>query len=235
MDDLDVPKGVYTSTLAVHPGTGGETLDESIDPECPTYAAYVRTKWRAHFEVARPMMADGLPLVVVQPGIVYGPHGGTSTDLIRDYLTGDLPVVPRDWAMPFDHAEDVARAHVRAMETGTPGEEYIVASRARTLPEVFGRAEEITGITAPRPVPDAVFGTLARLMRLVERVTRPPAGFESEGLDFLSGRRWDVDNTKATRELGVEFRSLREGFRDYLPWELDDLGMETRTERSAPS
>jgi dihydroflavonol-4-reductase len=72
-------------------------------------------------------------------------------------------------------------------------------------------------------------------MRLVERVTRPPAGFESEGLDFLSGRRWDVDNTKATRELGVEFRSLREGFRDYLPWELDDLGMETRTERSAPS
>jgi dihydroflavonol-4-reductase len=32
MDDLDIPKGVYTSTIGVYPGTSGKTLDESIDP-----------------------------------------------------------------------------------------------------------------------------------------------------------------------------------------------------------
>jgi dihydroflavonol-4-reductase len=235
MNDLEIPKGVYTSTVGVYPGTSGETLDGSIDPDCPTYAEYVRTKWQAHFEVARPMMEDGLPLVIVQPGIVYGPHGGESTDMFRDYLKGDLPMIPRDWAMPFDHADDIAQAHLRAMERGTVGEEYIVASQARTLPEVFGHAEEITGVPAPRPVPDVVFGTLATAMRNVERVTIPPEGFESEGLDFLSGRQWDVDNTKSKRELGIEFRSLEEGFRDYLPWELEQLGMDMRTEQSAPS
>ncbi|WP_433634448.1 NAD-dependent epimerase/dehydratase family protein [Halomicrococcus sp. NG-SE-24] len=235
MDDLDIPKGVYTSTIGVYPGTSGEKLDESIDPDCPTYAEYVRTKWQAHFEVARPMIEDGLPLVIVQPGIVYGPHGETSTDMIRDYLTSDLPIIPRNWAMPFDHAEDIAHAHLNAMESGTLGEEYIVASQARTLPEVFAYAEEITGTPAPRPVPDVVFSTLATIMRNVERVTIPPEGFESEGLDFLSGRQWSVDNTKSKRELDIEFRPLEEGLRDYLPWELNQLGMDKRPEQSAPS
>ena len=235
MDQFGIPKGVYTSSLGVYPGTSGETLDESINPNCPTYAEYVRTKWQAHFEVARPMMEGGLPLVIVQPGIVYGPHGGTSTDLIQDYLTGDLPIIPRDWAMPFDHAEDTANAHLKAMEKGTPGEEYIIASQARTLSEVCDCAEEITGIPAPRPIPDVVFGTLATVMRTVERFRIPPAGFESEGLEFLAGRQWNVDNTKSKRELGVEFRSLVGGLGDYLPWELDQLGMDKRIEQSAPS
>jgi dihydroflavonol-4-reductase len=235
MDQFDIPKGVYTSTLGVYPGTSGETLDESITPDCPTYAEYVRTKWRAHFEVARPMMEGGLPLVIVQPGMVYGPYGGTSTDLIQDYLTGDLPIIPSDWAMPFDHVDDIAQAHLKALEKGAPGEEYIIASQARTLTEVCGRAEAITGIPAPRPVPDIVFSTLATVMQYVERVTIPPEGLESEGLEFLAGRQWNADNTKARRELGVEFRSLAEGLRDYLPWELDKLGMEGRIEQSAPS
>lgn len=52
-------------------------------------------------------------------------------------------------------------------------------------------------------------------------------------LDFLSGRQWNVDNTKATRELGVEFRSLEEGLRDYLPWELEQLGMDGPIEQPA--
>lgn len=233
---LDVPRGVYTSTVGVYPGTSGDTLDESIDPECPTYAEYFRTKWEAHFEVARPMMADGLPLVVVQPGGVYGPHDklyGSGRAVFRDYLTGDLPMVPRDWTLPMDHAEDIARAHVRAMDVGVPGEEYIVASEPRTLPEVLSCAEEITGIPAPRAVPDAIFGGLAALMRGAERVVTPPEGFEAELLEFLAGRQFDVDNTKARRELGLEFRTLEDGLRDYLAWELDQLGMDARVERSA--
>jgi dihydroflavonol-4-reductase len=231
MDDLDIPKGVYTSTTGVYPGTSGETLDESIDPPRPTWSKYARTKWEAHFEVARPLMEDGLPLVIVQPSGVYGPHGGTSTELFRNYLTGDVPMIPRNWAMAYDHAEDIAQAHLKAMEEGTPGEEYIISSQARTMVELLECAEEITGIPAPRPVPDAVFATLATVMRNVERVTTPPEGFESEALDLLAGRQWYVDNSKAKRELGVEFRSLEEGLRDYLPWELDQLGMETRIEQ----
>ena len=236
MDELDIPKGVYTSTIGVYPGTSGDTLDESIDPECPIYAEYMRTKWEAHFEVAKPMMEDGLPLVIVQPGGVYGPHDklyGSGRAVFRDYLTGDLPMIPRDWALPMDHAGDIAQAHIRAMEVGEPGEEYIVASEARTMSEVLDCAEEITGIPAPRAVPDAVFGGLATIMRRAERIITPPEGLEAELLDFLAGRQFTVDNTKAKRELGLEFRSLEDGMRDYLAWELDQLGMDRRIEQPA--
>jgi dihydroflavonol-4-reductase len=229
IDELDIPKGVYTSTVGVYPGTSGDTLDESVTPECPTFAVYFRTKWQAHYEVAQPMMDDGLPLVIVQPGAVYGPLDklyGSARGAFRDYLTGDLPFVPRNWKLPFDYVEDTARAHIRAMEDGVPGEEYIIASEPRTIVEVFARAEEITGVPAPRVVSDVVFSGLARVMRVAERVVTPPEGLEAEMMEFFAGKRYNVDNTKATRELGIEHRPLEDGLREYLAWEIDQLDMD---------
>jgi dihydroflavonol-4-reductase len=234
IDELDVPKAVYTSTVGVYPGTGDERLDETVDPEPPTSAVYFRTKWQAHYEVARPMIDDGLLLVIVQPGVIYGPHDklyGSARGAFRDYLTGDPPMIPQGIIMPFDYVADTARAHVRAMEDGEPGEEYIIASEPRTFGDVFGRAEGITGIPASRTVPDGVFGGLAGLMRIVERVATPPEGFEAELLEFFAGSQYDTDNTKATRNLGLEHRPVEEGLREYLAWELNQLEADGTTVR----
>ena len=236
IDELDIRKGVYTSTVGVYPGTSGEPIDESVVPDCPTFAVYFRTKWEAHFEVAKPMIEEGLPLVIVQPGAVYGPHDklyGSARGAFRDYLTGDLPMVPRDWTLSFDYAADTAQAHRLAMEKGTPGEEYIVASEPRTMSEVFGCAEDITGIPAPRVAPDWVFGVLAKAMRGVERVTTPPEGLEPEMMDFFAGRQYFVDTSKAERELGITHRPLREGLAEYLAWEGDQLGIDIDIRQAA--
>ena len=233
MAELDVPKGVYTSIVGVYPGTSGRELDESVDPPCPTFGVYFRTKWEAHYEVARPMMEAGLPLVVVQPGAVYGPGDkpyGSARAAFRDYLTGDLPMIPRDFKLPFDYVEDAADAHVRAMADGTPGEEYIVASEPRTMVEVFEVAEEITGVSAPRAAPGWVFGGLAKAVGVAERVVTPPEGFESELLAFFAGRQYDTDNSTARRELGIDHRSLRAGLRDYFEWEREQLASAPRSD-----
>lgn len=236
MDELDVSKGVYTSTVGVHPGTSGAVIDETTKPACPTFAVYYRTKWEAHYKVARPMMADGLPLVIVLPSAIYGPGDkpeGSMRGIFQAYLTGDLPALPRESRLSFDFVADTARAHRMAMERGTPGEEYIIASEARPLAEPFHQAESLTGIPAPRAVPAATFAALARIMRLVERVTTPPAGFEPELLSFAAGRQYDVDTRKARRELGLEHRSLEAGLREYLAWELDQLEMDVSIEGDA--
>jgi nucleoside-diphosphate-sugar epimerase len=110
IDELDVPKAVYTSTVGVYPGTGDERLDETVDPEPPTSAVYFRTKWQAHYEVARPMIDDGLLLVIVQPGVIYGPHDklyGSARGAFRDYLTGDPPMIPQG----NNHAVRLRRGH----------------------------------------------------------------------------------------------------------------------------
>ncbi len=149
---------------------------------------------------------------------------------MREYLTGDLLALPRGLVMPFDHAADTAAAHVLAMERGTPGEEYIVAGEPRNVLEVFDLAEELTGVPRPRAVPDAVFGWLARAVGLLERVVTPPRGYESELLSFAAGRKYDVDNSKAARDLGVEHRPLAEGLREYLSWEIDRMGLDVDVE-----
>jgi nucleoside-diphosphate-sugar epimerase len=63
-------------------------------------------------------------------------------------------------------------------------------------------------------------------MRLVERVVTSPEGFEAELLEFFAGKQYNVDNAKATRELALEHRPLEAGLREYLAWELDQLGTE---------
>src|SRR5262249_21366487 len=73
MQQLEIPRGVYTSTLAVNGDTHGQIVDERYYSGGPWLSEYDRTKWVAHYEVAEPMMRSGLPLVIVQPGGVYGP------------------------------------------------------------------------------------------------------------------------------------------------------------------
>jgi nucleoside-diphosphate-sugar epimerase len=73
MRDLRIPKGVYTSTLAVFSDTGGREVDEGYYHAGPFLSEYDRTKWKAHYEVALPLIREGLPLVIAQPGVIYGP------------------------------------------------------------------------------------------------------------------------------------------------------------------
>jgi nucleoside-diphosphate-sugar epimerase len=220
MDALDVPKGVYTSTLAVNSDTRGAVVDEDYRYFGPHLTAYDRTKWAAHYEVAAPMVADGLPLVTVMPGLVYGP-GDTSVfgDALRDFLRGDLPVIPRDVAYSPGHVEDVARGHLLAMERGTPGEEYIVGGDPATLVDLFDHVAEAAGRDPPRAVSPAVFGALAPVAGLLERLVPLPKEYRSESLRVLAGVTYLGDNAKATAELGLEHRPLREGLAETVAYE----------------
>ncbi|WP_255170596.1 NAD-dependent epimerase/dehydratase family protein [Natrononativus amylolyticus] len=230
MGELGVPRGVYTSTIGVYPPAAGGTIDESVAPDRPDGSVYVRTKWQAQYEVAQPMIDDGLPLVIVQPGIVYGPgdkRHGSVRQFFRDYLQGNVPLCPREgYYAPLDHVEDTARAHVLAMDRGEPGDVYIIANEPRELTEVLAFAEECTGVPAPRAVSPKLFGGLAGALSVVERAVTPPKGFEAEWVRMFAGTRWPVDNTKATTELGLEHRPLEDGLCEYLDWEAERLAAE---------
>jgi nucleoside-diphosphate-sugar epimerase len=216
MYDSVGPDGVSVTTPnAFHAPAAVHALDRDV-------AAYV----------AKPMADEGVPVVIIQPGIVYGP--GDTSDLRpmwRDYLQEDLPVIPRDVDVCWDHVEDTAQAHLLAMEHGKEGEEYIVCGEQRTFVEMFELAEAITGVPAPRSVSPLLFRALAPAMKVAERFVRPPEGFESEFLYRMGGTTWLGDNTKAKRELGLEHRPIEEGLREYLEWELDQLEAEGETSK----
>jgi nucleoside-diphosphate-sugar epimerase len=122
MRELAIPKGVYTSTLAVNSNTQGRIVDETYRFNGTHVSEYDRTKAVAHHEVALPMMQTGLPLVIVMPGLVHGP-GDTSDfhDTLVQYLHGKLPMLTQKMAACWSHVDDIAQAHLLAMAKGQPG------------------------------------------------------------------------------------------------------------------
>lgn len=224
MRALGIPKGVYTSTLAVNSDTGGRRVDETYHFSGGRHLSeYDRTKAMAH-EIAEAFIAQGLPLVIVQPGLIYGP-GDTSSvrTTLRQYLRRQLPVVPQRTAFCWAHVDDIARGHILAMEKGRPGQSYFICGPVHTMPEALALAQQITGIPAPGAAPAGVFKALSAVMGLVEQIVPVPESYTAEGLRIIAGATYIGDNAKARRELGWEPRPLAEGLRETLEHELKSL------------
>ncbi len=225
MQELHIPKGVYTSTLAVFSDTQGRVPDENYRFTGQHISEYDRTKADAHYKVALPMIQQGLPLVIVMPGMVYGIGDQSDMrDTLVEYLKGKLPVIPKGFTLRMAHVDDIADAHIKAMEVGKPGESYIISGPQHTLEEYFQVAEEITGVRAPRiKAPAALMKMSSRLMGVVEKVIDVPTAYTSEALRVTAGTTYLGDNSKAKRELGYNPRPLREGLREVLDDEVRRL------------
>lgn len=227
MKEVGVPKGVYTSTLAVNSDTHGQIVDETYHYSGPQLSEYDRTKWVAHYAVAAPMIANGLPLVIVMPGVIYGP-GDSSTirTILIQYLQRKLPLVPAKTAFSWAHVDDIARGHILVMEQGKAGEDYIIAGPTHTLIEALQMAEKITGVPAPRlHASPGMMKAMAKLMGSVEKFAPVPDTYTEEYLRVSAGVTYTGSNAKARRELGYNPRPLEEGLNETLRHEMQLLGM----------
>lgn len=221
MKELEIAKGVYTSTLAVNSDTQGRVVDEEYRFHGKHISEYDRTKAIAH-EIAENFMQQGLPLVIVQPGLIYGPgDNGPSHDAIVAYLKRELPLVPQKTAYCWAHVDDIAQGHILALENGHTGENYFICGPVHTLIEALQVAQEITHIPPPSlTAPPGLLKTLSGVMGVVERVIPVPENYSSEYLRVSAGVTYLGSNAKAKRELGWTPRPLAEGFAETLQEEM---------------
>lgn len=228
MRELEVPKGVYTSTIAIYSDTRGHTVDEDTVFDGPFNSVYEQTKAAAHHQVALPMMAEGLPLVVVMPGVVYGPGDHSP---IRDsfvmFLQRKLPVLPRGTVYCWGHVDDTVAAHLLAMERGRPGQAYITAGPVCEFARVFEIASAKTSIPAPRMrLGGDTLRKLAKVTGAIERmVPWLPASYRAESLRSVAGTTSIASSAKAERELQWQARGLEVGLAETLEYEMRALGI----------
>ena len=226
MQQLGIAKGVYTSTLAVHGDTRGRVVDEAHRHDGPWLSQYDRTKHEAHL-VAEQFIRQGLPLVIVQPGVIYGP-GDTSgiRGLLLQYLRRELPMVPGGATYCWAHVEDIARGHLLAMERGRVGERYHLAGEQAALTDMLALAERITGIAPPSFVaPPWLLRGLSTVMTPLAAVLPIEGDYHPETLRAMAGATYLGRADKARHELGWSARPLEEGLRETLLHEMQLLGM----------
>lgn len=223
MGELGIARGVHTSTLAVNSDTHGVEVDESYRFVGTHLSTYDLTKAEAH-RVAASHAAAGLPLVIVQPGVVYGPGDtGPVHGMLREYLAGRLPVVPRGTAFCWAHVDDVAAGHLTAMDRGRVGQSYFLAGPAHTLAEAMRMAAEVAGRRPPVELPAAVQRAMVPVAHLLGRVVHLPEHLAAESLRASAGVTYLGSNALARRELGFDPRPLAEGWPDVVREELASM------------
>jgi len=223
MQELKIPKGVYTSSLVVNSDTHGLLVDEKYHFHGKHLSEYDRTKAVAH-DIANEFIRNGLPLVIVQPGTIYGP-GDTSivrTNIIS-LLKEQLPLVPDQTAYCWAHVDDIVQGHILAMEKGRVGESYIIAGEPYKASDAFKLAAQVSGKRAPMIGPPGLAKAMSIMATPFDKIL--PETYTSEGLRIVAGPTYLGSNSKAKNELGYDPRPFKEGWTETVKHEMTLLGM----------
>ncbi|MBA3864888.1 MAG: NAD-dependent epimerase/dehydratase family protein [Solirubrobacterales bacterium] len=213
-----IPKVVYVSTVGVFGNTHGEVVDESYEHPAQEFTScYEQTKWEAH-RVAKRLIGEGLPCVIVQPGGVYGP-GDTSSiaELLNQFLAGKMPLLPfPELGICLSHVEDIASGILLALDLGKAGESYVISGPATTVREAIGIVAEVTGKVAPkRAMPVGLMKAMIPVGPLVGKLMGQPPNLR-ELISSADGVTFWASYDKAKAELGYEPRPLEQGLRQML-------------------
>ena len=208
-------------TVFVSSGTAvNGTLQPVVHTEMATLdlprGGFVYGRAKAQAEtLCRAAAADGLPVVIVNPGEVFGPndtHLISASNLI-DFATS-APVLVCHGGTAVLHVEDAATGILAALERGRPGERYILAGDNLTIRQLATLTNQLLGRRVP------ILSAPNRLIRAAAAVAsalKLPLPFNPAVLPYAT-RYWFLDNTRARTELGVSFRSARGTLQPTLDW-----------------
>ena len=216
--EAGVQRVVYISTVNAFGNTRGEVFDETYDRRGDGFLSYYdETKFRAH-QIAQDLIEKGAPLLIAQPGGVYGP-GDTSdlANLIDQVRTRRLKfkVFPHT-GFNFVHVEDAAEGILLVHDKGRIGEAYVLGGQLTTMGELV---EKIAGLSGRRPprftMPPPLIRASVPLAPLVTRIMRLPPNLR-ELITAADGVTYWASDDKARRELGYTPRDLDTGLRQTL-------------------
>ncbi|MDQ2741585.1 MAG: NAD-dependent epimerase/dehydratase family protein [Chloroflexota bacterium] len=218
-----VRRAVVTSSSAtVGPARGGRlATEEDWAVEGNGGSRYHRSK----VEQERVALAAQVPTVVLLPTAPMGPGDWKPTPtgkMLIDFLRGRI-FASLGGGLNVVAVEDVAAAHVAALERGRPNERYLIGGENVTLAELWSRLGEICGRRAPsRRIPYR----LALAFGWGDEVRCRIAGYGGrnvaplvplEGVHMAQHRMW-VDDRKARAELGHHPTSVTDALARAVAW-----------------
>ena len=217
--DAGTKRIVYVSTVNVFGNTKGRVVDESYRrAEADGFlSCYDETKYRSH-QVALDRIAKGAPIVIVQPGGVYGPGDHSEIgNIVKQTQRGKLRMKAfPELGINLVHVDDVADGILLAHDKGKVGESYVLGGELSTMGELVDKVAELSGGKAPRLTLPPL---LARLSAPLGPLVGPALGFPPNLREAISAAHnvtyWASDG-KARGELGYEPRGLDTGLKQTL-------------------
>lgn len=208
---------VYVSTVGAFGNTRGLVADEDFQHSGKYVSYYDETKHLAHVAAER-RIAEGAPIVVVQPSVVYGPGDHSSIGSVADmFLKRRLPAIAfPDMGFSAAYIDDVVEGLVAALDKGRLGEHYVLSGENVTMRQFVETLAEVAGRRAPRfDVPTPALRAMTPLGPLVGKAMKQRPNL-AEIISASDGVTYWARYDKARSELGYEPRPLATGLKDLL-------------------
>ena len=209
------PRMVFVSSAVAVNGTRRAVVHTETSACSLNLGRYVYAKAKREAEArCQQAAADGVPVVIVNPGEVYGPNDTglvTAANLI-DFARGPVVLVCYG-GTSVAHVDDVAAGIIAALEKGRSGERYILGGENVTIRRLAELTLSHLGQRKPiLPVPNPVVRLLAATGRF-----GVPLPFDPAVIPYAT-LYWFMDSRKAREDLGVTFRSARDTLAPTLDW-----------------
>ncbi|MEA2439519.1 MAG: hypothetical protein QOH76_943 [Thermoleophilaceae bacterium] len=209
---------VYVSTINVFGNTRGEVVEEGYErPGNDFLSYYDETKYLSH-QVAKERIDKGAPIVIVQPGGVYGPGDHSELGNVIDQTrSGKLKALPfGGLGMNLVYVDDVAEGLLLAHDKGAVGESYVLGGEIATMRDLVEKTAAIAGRKPPkRDLPSGVIKLAAPAGPVVGKIMGFPPNFR-ELISASDGVTYWAKDDKARRDLGYSPRDLETGLRQTL-------------------
>jgi dihydroflavonol-4-reductase len=173
----------------------------------------------------RVAFASRVPTVAVLPTAPVGPGDSKPTPtggMIVDFMRGKMIArPPASGGINLVDVEQVAQAHVAALESGTIGERYVIGGENFSYDALWELLAVLTGRPAPRmraPIP--LMYAAAWIDELRCRASRATPFVPLEGVR-MSQRRMFVDSSQAAIALGVAVRPVHDALVRAVIWYRD--------------
>ena len=213
-----VSRIVYVSTVNVFGNTGGEVVDETYEREPGNWlSVYDETKYLAH-QAAKERAQKGAPIVIVQPGGVYGPGDHSEVGNVIDQTrTGKLKALPfAGLGLNLVYVDDVAAGVLLALDKGVVGESYVLGGEISTMRGLVDKVAEIEGRKPPkRELPSGIIRLAAPAGPMLGKAMGFPPNFK-ELISASDGVTYWAKDDKARSDLGYNPRDLETGLRQTL-------------------
>jgi farnesol dehydrogenase len=213
---------VVSSFIALGPTDGGTADEDHHVSGRRWFNDYERTKAEGHRRLSDRLEADP-PLVVVYPGVIYGPGprtaGNIMVRLILDHAAARHPglVGNGEQIWSYVHVEDVVDGILAALEQ-EGGTRFVLGGENVSQRGFWDTVAELTGLPrVRRRIPLWLARFVARMSFLAARIRgREPT--MTPGAVRIFDHDWALEDRRAREAFGWSPRSLEDGLRDTVDW-----------------